>query len=284
MESSRKCSPYSNCQYQWRTCRREAKPSSRTGLRRCSRREQDSFAGGCAFRPLQAHLCRELSGSSARQKCTLFQTFLAAYYVLLRRLTGQEEVVVGIPTAERSEEGNEKLVGHCINFLPLRSRLKPGTPFVDYLAELRTSFLSAFEHQNYTYGTLVQKLQLPRDRSRTPLVSATFNMVWVRCGLNFAGLEVELKANPHSFSNFDLTFNITETDGSFALDCSFKSDLLTGDTVKRWMAYFESLLEQIASHPEESLSKLCFIPEEERKQLLNGWNATDADYPRNALL
>ncbi len=243
-----------------------------------------TFSGGWEFRPLKTHLCRELSKISARQKCTLFQTFLAAYYVLLHRLTGQEEIVVGVPTAERSDEGNEKLVGHCVNFLPLRSRLQRGTRFVDYLADLRSSFLSAFEHQNYTFGTLLQKLQLPRDRSRTPLISATFNMVWVRCGLNFPALEVELKPNPVSFSNFDLTFNITETDGAFALDCSFKSDLLTNATVNRWMACFETLLEGIAANPEECISRLSLVPEAERDQLLNVWNNTEADFPRNALV
>jgi hypothetical protein len=225
-----------------------------------------TFAGGWEDRPLTANLCRELSRVSARQKSTLFLTFLAAYYVFLHRLTGQEEIVVGVPTAERSDEGSEKLVGHCINFLPLRSQLRGDPRFVDYLAELRGKFLNAFEHQNFTFGTLLQKLQFSRDRSRTPLVSAMFNMVWVRCGLNFPGLEVEIKPNPMSFSNFDLSFNITETDGLFVLDCSFKSDLLQGTTVKTWMQYFETLLEGIAADPEQVVSKLLVLPKAQPKK------------------
>ena len=247
------------------------------------RRRDASFTGGWEYRPLRTQLCRELSRLSAQQKCTLFQTFLAAYYVFLHRLTGQQDIVVGVPTAERAEEGAEKLVGHCINFLPLRSPIKAGSRFVDYLSEFRALFRAAIQHQNYTFGTLVQKLQLPRDRSRPPLVSATFNMVWVRCGLNFPGLEVELKPNPHSFSNFDLTFNITESDGNFALDCSFKSDLLTGATVDRWMAAFENLLEAIAANPEESISTLSFSPELGGNDLLDrSASSSNGDGSRSA--
>lgn len=221
------------------------------------RSREMKFTGGWEYRLLKTRLCNELSRFSAEHQCTLFQTFLAAYYVFLFQLTQQEEIVVGIPTAARADEGDAKLVGHCINFLPLRSRLKENGRFVDYLSELRGSFLEALKHQNYTFGTLVQKLKLPRDRSRPPLVSATFNMVWVRSGLKFAGLEAELKPNPRSFSNFDLTFNITEANGSFALDCSFRSDLWNGPTVKQWMADFEDLLEVIVAQPEKAISKLA---------------------------
>jgi hypothetical protein len=186
--------------------------------------------------------------------------------------------------AERSQPGDEALVGHCINFLPLRSRIRAEMRFIDYLAEVRSAFLSAFQHQNYTFGTLVQKLRLPRDRSRTPLVSAMFNMVWVRSGLNFPGLEAEIKPNPSSFSNFDLTFNVTETDGAFALDCSYKSDLLTAPTVKRWMTYFEALLEEIAEDPDQAISKLSLAPERNHDQAPSNFKETREDSPRNGLV
>ncbi len=243
-----------------------------------------SFDAGWEFRPLNPELCRELNRLSARQKSTLFVTFLTAYYVFLHRLTSQEEIVVGIPMARRSQPGDEKLVGHCINFLPLRSRIRAEMRFTDYLAEVRSAFLEAFEHQSYTFGTLVQKLQLPRDRNRIPLLAGVFNLVWVRSGINFPGLEAEIKPNPSSFSNFDLTFNITETDGAFALDCSYKSDLLTGSTVKRWMSYFEALLENIAADPEQAISKLSLVPKSNRDEVLSGFNETRVDYPCNALV
>jgi len=248
------------------------------------RSSEVSFAAGWEDRPLKTSLCRELSRVSAQQKTTLFVTFLASYYIFLSRLSGQEEVVVGVPMADRSKPGDEKLVGQCINFLPLRSRVTGAMRFADYLAEVRTSLLTALEHQNYTFGTLVQKLQLPRDRTRTPLLSATFNMVWVRTGLNFSGLEVEVKPNPDSFSNFDLTFNVTETDGTFALDCSYKSDLLSGTSIRRWLSYFETLLEEIATNPDQQISRFSLIPKSERDELLAQWNETRADYPRDAMI
>jgi acyl transferase domain-containing protein/non-ribosomal peptide synthetase component F len=249
-----------------------------------ARTRETGFSGGWEHRPLKTELCHALSRFSALEKGTLFQTFLAAYYVFLHRLTGQEEIVVGVPAAERSGEGDEKLVGHCVNFLPLRSQVRGETRFVDYLASLRSSFMEAYAHQSCTFGTLVQKLKLPRDRSRPPLVSATFNMVWVRSALKFAGLESELKSNPYSFSNFELTFNITETDGAFSLDCSYQSELLTRETVARWITYFETMLESIASNPEQTLSRLALIPESEREQLLATWSNSTSEFPRTTLL
>jgi len=249
-----------------------------------ARTRETGFSGGSEHRALKPELCRSLSRFSAREKGTLFHTFLAAYYVFLHRLTGQEEIVVGVPAAERSGEGDQKLVGHCVNFLPLRSQVRGETRFVDYLTSLRTAFMEAYAHQSCTFGTLVQKLKLPRDRSRPPLVSATFNMVWVRSGLKFEDLQSELQSNPYSFSNFELTFNVTETDGAFSLDCSYQSELLTSETVQRWITYFETMLESIASNPEQALSRLALIPESEREQLLATWSNSASEFPRTTLL
>ncbi len=241
---------------------------------------EKTFRGGWEFKQIRPSLCRSLKKLSARQGCTLFTTLLAGYYVLLHRLTGQEDIVIGIPTADRTSEGSEKLVGHCINFLPVRGAISGEMKFTHYLAHLKKIFFDAFAHQNYTFGTLVQKLDLPRDRSRMPLLSVTFNMVWVRDGLNFPNLEAEIKPNPRSFSNFDFTFNITETDGIFSLDCNYNSDLLSRKTVRRWIGYFEALLEGAAINPEQRLADLPLLSEAERRQIVVEWNKTGADFPR----
>ena len=192
--------------------------------------------------------------------------------------------MVGVPAAERSGEARRETGWPLRQFLPLRSQVRGETRFVDYLASLRTAFMEAYAHQSCTFGTLVKKLKLPRDRSRPPLVSATFNMVWVRSGLKFEDLQSELQSNPYSFSNFALTFNITETDRAFSLDCSYQSELLTSETVQRWITYFETMLESIASNPEQTLSRLALIPESEREQLLATWSNSTSEFPRTTLL
>ena len=125
----------------------------------------------------------------------------------------------------------------------------------------------------------MQKLKLPRDRSRPPLVSATFNMVWVRSGLKFAGLGSDLRSNPDTFSNFELDVYITAL--WLQLHCSYQSELLTNETVQRWITYFETMLESIASNPEQTLSRLALIPESEREQLLATWSNNASEFPRD---
>jgi amino acid adenylation domain-containing protein len=241
---------------------------------------EKSFRGGWVVRTLRPGLCRNLKRMSAQHGCTLFTTMLAGYYIMLYRLTGQNQLVVGIPASERPGEHSERLVGHTVNFLPLRTDLSGDLKFSAWLSTLKRQFFNAFDHLSCTYGTIVQKLNLPRDRSRMPLVSASFNMVWVRSGLLFPGLEVELQPNPHTHANFDLTFNLTETEGLFILDCNYNADLITSQTAERWIAYFEKLLETISQNPDAKIQELAMIPALERQKLLIDWNRSVLDFPK----
>src|SRR5262249_39299347 len=125
---------------------------------------------------LDADLVRDIKRAGAKSKASLFTTMLAAWSALLARLSGQEDLVVGIPAAGQSVGGHDHLVGHCVNMLPLRSRVAPDKPFTELLGTLRTTMLDAYDHQEYTFGTLLRKLPLPRDPSRLPLVSVVFNV------------------------------------------------------------------------------------------------------------
>ncbi len=240
---------------------------------------EKSFRGGWVVRSLRPGLCRNLKRISAQHGCTLFTTMLAGYYVMLHRLTGQSDMVVGIPASERPGENSDRLVGHTVNFLPLRTELSGDLKFSTWLSTLKRQFFDAIEHLSCTYGTIVQKLQLPRERIGMPLVSASFNMVWVRSGLLFPGLEVDLQPNPHTHANFDLTFNLTEADGVFILDCNYNADLIIPETAQRWLSYFEKLLESISQSPDAKISDLGMIPALERQRLLTDWNRSVLDFP-----
>ncbi|HEY0455022.1 MAG TPA: condensation domain-containing protein [Verrucomicrobiae bacterium] len=245
---------------------------------------EKTFKGATEVRQIRASLGRNLKRVSAQHGCTLFTTVLAAYYVLLHRLTGQNEIIVGIPSADRSGEGSERLVGHTVNFLPLRASLTGEEKFSDWLRQLRVQFWDAFEHQNYTFGTLLQKLNLPRDRSRMPLVSASFNLIWVRSGINVPGMETEIQPNPHAFANFDLTFNITEADGMFTLDCNYGADLFQPETIRRWTSYFEKLLETATQNPDARICDMPLLPVAERQKLLVEWNRSILTFPKDQSL
>jgi amino acid adenylation domain-containing protein len=226
---------------------------------------------------LDAALVDQVKKTGARAGASFFTTLLTTFNVLLHRLSGQSDLVVGIPAAGQSVGGHDALVGHCVNVLPLRTRLEPLTPFGELLKAVRTTMLDAYEHQQYTYGTLLQKLPIDRDPSRLPLVSVVFNIDQALAGeaRRFEGLDFEFASNPRHYENFDLFVNAMETGGALRLECQYNSDLFDRATLRRWLGAFESLLRAFAEEPAQSVGRAPLLGDEE-KELLRHWNAATA--------
>ena len=235
-----------------------------------------TFNGSCERLQVAKDLYTRTKQFGASQGCTAFTTFLAAFKVLLFRLTGQEDVVVGIGVAGQSIMGIDSLVGHCVNTLPLRNRIDPNQPFTDFLKSVNRSFLEAYEHQNYTFGTLLQKLNLSRDPSQTPLISVMYNMDQELKGLDFGQVDFELYPDPNPYVNFDLSFNLCEKQDGLILECEYNTDLFDATTISRWVGHYESLLRDILSDPNQPISVLSLLSEAERNQLLLEWNRTES--------
>lgn len=237
------------------------------------------FNGATCRRKISRSVYEEIKKFGAKQKCTLFVTLLSAWQILLARLSGQDDIVIGVPTAGQSLV-DRVLVGHCVNFIPLRSSVPADCSAAEFLVQVRQSVLEGYEHQNYTYGRLVRKLALRRDPSRLPLTEIQFNLEHVGEGLHFDGLETEVDANPKSFVNFDLFLNVVESAGGLVLDCDYNTSLFDEETIARWLAHYETLLRGMVANVDRTLADLPLLTEAERKQLLVDWNNTAADYPR----
>lgn len=234
---------------------------------------------------IDAALYHDLKRVGAKKGCTSFTTMLAGFEVLLHRLTGQEDFAVGIFAAGQSSVGRDDLVGHCANMLPLRNAVPADATFAEHLLSLKKKVLSAYEHQNYTYGSLLEKLALRNDASRTPPISVTFNIDRAGFkGLDFFGLKVEVDAPQKSFVNFDLDFNIVETDSGLVLDCHYSTDLFDAETIRRLLNQYENLLRGIVANPEARISDLPLLASAERHKMLVVWNDTLSNYPRNKCL
>ncbi|NBD13886.1 non-ribosomal peptide synthetase, partial [Corallococcus silvisoli] len=235
---------------------------------------------------LEPALVEQLKRVGARHGGSFFTTLLAGFKALLHRLTGLEDVVVAIPAAGQSVAGLKDLVGHCVNALPLRSQVSAEAPFTQVLKQLRTTMLDAYEHQEYTFGTLLKQLALPRDPSRLPLVNVLFNVDQAVTGdqLGFQGLTCTLASNPRHFENFDLFINAAEAHGRVVLECQYNTDLFDGTTVRRWMACYEELLRGVVANAETPLSRLPLLPEAEKQRVLVDWNATAKPFDREAFV
>ena len=217
----------------------------------------------------------------AKQKCTLFVTLLSGFQILLSRLSGQDDIVVGIPTAGQSLLEDAILVGHCVNFIPLRGKPAADSTAAKFLAQMKQTVLAGYEHQNYTYGRLVRKLQIPRDPSRLPLTEVQFNLERVGGDMPFDGFQAEADPNPKSFVNFDIFLNVVESKNGLMLDCDYNTGLFDEATIARWMSHYETLLLSMVENADQSLARLPLLNEADRRQLAVDWNQTAADYPRN---
>jgi amino acid adenylation domain-containing protein len=245
------------------------------------RQSRRSYEGATFRKKISSDIYQGIKRAGAKRGCTLFSTLLAGFHTLLARLSSQNDIVVGIPTAGQSLLEEQTLVGHCVNFLPLRARFGEEMKFTELLQQDKRRLLDAYEHQSYTYGTLVQKLSLRRDPSRLPLLEVQFNLERVGADMEFRGLRAEVDPNPKAFVNFDLFLNIVESPDGLTLDCDYNTALYDEATVDRWLRHYETVLLAVSVDAEQPIRSLPLLTETEKRQILVEWNATEMDYPRD---
>ena len=232
---------------------------------------------------LDESLYRALKKAGAQHGCTPFVTLLAGYETLISRLSGQQDFVIGVSMAGQALLDNGHLVSHCVNMIPLRCRIEPAATFVDQLKRVRHVFLEAQSHQSLTFGSLVRRLNVPRDPGRTPLVSTTFNLDKIGAPFDFGDLALEsVESHPKRFVNFEIAVNVVDTGRDLTLECEYNTDLFTSATIERWLGHYRVLLEAIASDPGQRIDELPLLTDAERRRVLIEWNDTDTDYPASA--
>ncbi|MGC4059419.1 MAG: condensation domain-containing protein [Aquabacterium sp.] len=226
-----------------------------------------------------AEAVRKLGG---QQGTSLFVTMFSVFGALMARLSGQDDVVVGVPAAGQAAEGQHALVGHCVQLLPIRMSADLAQPFSQLMAATRSQVLDAYEHQACTFGRLLQKLQLPRDPSRLPLVSVLFNVDQAidSKDLSQGGLNARLHSNPRHFENFELFLNASQTGGEIVLECQYNTDLFDAATVRRWLTLYREALARLVADAAQPAFKIL-APTADDLALLARFNRTEASYERD---
>ncbi len=219
---------------------------------------------------------------SAQNGTTIFATFLAAYKVLLQRLSGQNDIIVGVFAAGQSAFGDRNLVGHCVNMLPVRSQLEAEQPFADFLGDMRSKLFDTFDYQNYTFGSLVKQLKLPRDSSRIPLISTTITLETASEGLQFTDqISASAKSIPKIYCTFDLELYLTESKSGLSIVLQYNTDLFDQSTIKRWLNHYRTLLGAVLTEADKPLADLPLLDDIEREKILYSWNNTARTYPQD---
>ncbi len=251
-----------------------------------------TFRGQRQTLTLDAEFTRALRHAAAARRCSLFNVLLAAFGVLLHRLSGQDDVVIGVPFEDdvRTLEGGPSLFANTTNVLPIRSRIDGKAPFADYMTGMKNLVLGASERQNYFFGRLLDAMRLPRDPARAPIFSTIFNFESGEFRKNLDGLHVELLTRhvpyrgPATTAMAELYLNAAEKDGALDIECDHNSDLYDPETVLRWLGHFKTILEGVVADAARDVRDLPLLNEVERNQILVRWNDTCVDYPKDALL
>ncbi len=228
---------------------------------------------------IPAQLVTELRKIAGRSGASLFSLLLGFFSALMARLSVAETVVIGVPAAGQSASGKDRLVGHCVNLLPIRIDVDTEKPAREFLVQLQRLVLDAYDHQQCTFGSLLQKLTLDRDPSRLPLVSVQFNLD-SRINpeeLALPDLTVDINSNPRAYENFELFINATQAPEGVVLECQYNRALFDSATVRRWLALYCEALARLPERTDHSIGSLL-TPTEGELQFIAAQNATEAPY------
>jgi amino acid adenylation domain-containing protein len=237
--------------------------------------------GESFFHILPAPLSQSLKQLSQQEGATLFMTLLTAWYVLLCRYSGQEDIAVGIPIAGRNRAESENLIGFFVNTLVLRGDLHGNPTCRELLAHVRGTALSAYDHQDVPFEKLVDELRPERDMGHTPLFQVMFNFLDMPDSrLDLPGLSFSTMPSESGTAKFDLTWEMWKYGDCLVVSCKYNTDLFVRATIERMVQHFTALLQSFVSSPETRLRELVMLSERENRQALVDWNLTAANFPR----
>ncbi|MBL0044992.1 MAG: amino acid adenylation domain-containing protein [Flavobacteriales bacterium] len=245
-----------------------------------------TYRGARSDIELNPDLTRKLKELATRNGASLVTTLLTSFELLLSHITGETDIAVGLPAAGQSDFGMKQLVGHCVNLLALRSHIDPNSSFADHLKARRSAVLDATDNQKYTFGTLVRKLNVPREPGRIPLVPAVFNVdMNMDDGVAFSGLQHRFISNPRLYENFELFLNATGSDKHLVLEWSYNTDLFDEATVRGWMSDVQYLIESAHADPTQHISALFAGLKHKANEPMPPaeWSGQPSAYPRVAM-
>jgi non-ribosomal peptide synthetase component F/acyl carrier protein len=236
-----------------------------TGLERPA---VQSYRGASLSLMLTMELSQALVELSRREGATLYMTLLAAYQTLLYRYSGQEDILVGSPIANRNRAETEALIGFFINTLVLRGDLSGNPSFRELLRRVRETALGAYAHQDLPFEKLVEELNVERDVSRHPLFQVMFVLQNATMPvLELKGLSVSPRAMSNEVARFDLYLSMVETEQGLNATVRYNIDLFDVATITRMLKDFEAILRQVATNPDETVESLITtLVEAERRQ------------------
>ncbi|EOP94530.1 amino acid adenylation domain-containing protein [Bacillus cereus VD140] len=229
---------------------------------------------------IDSELTNKLKMFARENGVTMYMLLLAAYTTLLSKYTGQEDIIVGSPTAGRQHDDLKNTIGMFVNTLVMRNRPKADSRFIDYLKKVKENTLNAYENQDYQFDELVEKLALKRDISRNALFDTMFSIQNLdNLELNIKGLKIEPYDIDFKAAKFDLSLSAIENTNHIEFILEYCTKLFKKETIQRIGNHVVNILKEIVNNPEQKLSEINLLSQEEREIILNKFNDTAVEYP-----
>ncbi|NCQ68545.1 MAG: amino acid adenylation domain-containing protein [Microcystis aeruginosa W13-15] len=245
-----------------------------------------NFRGHSISFQINSELTEKLKLLSQKSGATLFMTLLAALNTLLFRYSGQDDILIGTPTANRNRQEIEPLIGFFVNTLVLRNSLEGNPTFSGLLQQARNVVLEAYANQDVPFEQVVDGLEIERSLSYNPLFQVMFALQNAPLNaLELPDLKAQYLAVENQRIKFDLSLILEEieTEQGAYLEgfWEYDSDLFTVERITRMVGHFQTLLKGIVANPQQTVRELPLLTESEKQQLLVEWNQTQQDYPQN---
>jgi len=243
-----------------------------------------SYAGGRIELEIPAELTAGLRQLSRRHGTTLFMTLLCGWSALMVRLSGQRDVVIGTPVANRQHTEIEALIGFFVNTLALRVVLEDDPCVAQLLEQVKATTLSAYAHQDLPFEQVVEAVKPPRSMSHSPIfqVMLALNNTPKGDALTLPGLCLSPVTRPSTTTQFDLTLSLTEVDDVIVGSLDYASDLFDAATVERWAGHLQVLLNGMVADDQQRISRLPILTQAEIGHIIVDWNDTEADYAQDS--
>ena len=222
-------------------------------------------------------LYSSIKALAAKANCSVVTTLIAAFEIFLYNQTGQEDIFLGLPAAGQMATEQFRVVGHCVNLLPLRSKILPLISFIAFLEKRRNEMYDVYDNQKITFSELLKKLKVKRDQSTVPLIPVVFNFdKGMDDKVKFDGLEHQIFSNPKVCQTFEISLNVNGSKDTVIFEWAYNTQLFKSETIERMNFEFENLLKKVTSDP-NVLIKDAFPENNPFPQITPNF----VDYPQN---
>ncbi|MCP4153587.1 MAG: AMP-binding protein, partial [bacterium] len=253
-----------------------------------------SFEGKRVTFEIKNKETRTLRKRAKKNETTLYMTIQAIFTIVLAKLSGQEDIIIGTPTAGRRHADLENIIGMFVNTLAMRNNPEGNKTVEEYLEEVKENTLKAFENQEYQFEELVERISVRRDTGRNPIFDVMLNLLnqpeksSLRSETQHNGTPPEAPGNEtinpgddyiDTTSKFDLNLTGYENEKNITCRLEYSTKLFKHETITRFIAYFKTVMAEVVEKPLKKIAEIEIISEEERKQVLYEFNGYVSAYP-----